>query len=319
MVNTGHPSRACKLCRARRIKCDETKPTCLKCAKAKRVCPGYRDAFEINLRDETQTTIRKAKTAALKKAAREGRSIDGADVAEALLGSADADAIDWSLVTNTSNTNLFFQSTLPHPADPPQRRKRAVSDTAALATGYSWMVEDSTSVPRSVTTPIEQQALCYFLANYVLAPPLGVGRGIMTFFLPLIEAPGYKESPMRPAFLAMSLAALAGRPNSRSVFSLAHMWYSKALTELTATMRDASKPKDNMVLAASILLGFYEGLAGDSELYEAFTHLNGAIAMVKERGEELLETPVGLGIFEFARVSAVRIPLPVWSSTTLTL
>ena len=227
MVNTGHPSRACKLCRARRIKCDETKPTCLKCAKAKRVCPGYRDTFEINLRDETQTTIRKAKTAALRKAVREGRSIDGADVAEAMLGSVDTTSIDWSLVENTADTNSFFHYSSSDPTGSTTGRKRAVSDTTTLYRAGPTTQEADTRVPRSVTIPIEQQAQCYFLANYVLAPPLGVGRGIMTFFLPLMEEPGYKNSPMRPAFLAMSMAALAGRPNSRPLFSLAHMWYTR--------------------------------------------------------------------------------------------
>lgn len=317
MVNTGHPSRACKLCRARRIKCDETKPTCLKCAKAKRVCPGYRDAFEINLRDETQTTIRKAKTAALKKAVREGRCIEGEEAAEAMLGSADAGAIDWSLVKDTADNNAYATTSRVSPTlSPPmaaQRRRRAVSDLSGWPSAYVPGIlglDAAESVPRSVDIPVDQQALHYFLANYVLAPPLGVGRGVMTFFLPLIESPGYKSSAMRAAFLATSLAALAGRPNSRSLRPLAEMWYSRAITELTAAMMDKVKSRDNKVLAAAILLGFYEGLTSTRTVGEVFTHLSGAIALVRSRGAELLETPVGLGMFEFVRVSAVS-PMPL--------
>ncbi|KAH6680013.1 hypothetical protein F5X68DRAFT_263689 [Plectosphaerella plurivora] len=323
MVNTGHPSRACKLCRARRIKCDETKPTCLKCAKAKRVCPGYRDSFEINLRDETQTTIRKAKTAALKKAVRDGRCIESEEVAEAMLGSADAGAIDWSLVNHTSGNNDYATRRVSPELAPlltttasAQRRRRAISDLSGIS-GHNQMAAsyipgilglDSgyESVPRGVDIPVEQQALHYFLANYVLAPPLGVGRGVMTFFLPLIESPGYKTSAMRAAFLATSLASLAGRPNSRSLRPLAEMWYSRAITELTAAMMDKVKSRDNKVLAAAILLGFYEGLTSVGALRDVFTHLSGAIALVRSRGAELLETPVGLGMFEFVRVSAIR-------------
>ncbi|KAH7347483.1 hypothetical protein B0T11DRAFT_359906 [Plectosphaerella cucumerina] len=317
MVNTGHPSRACKLCRARRIKCDETKPTCLKCAKAKRVCPGYRDSFEINLRDETQTTIRKAKTAALKKAVRDGRCIESEEVAEAMLGSADAGAIDWSLVNHTSENNAYATSSAARLSVSPtvstpamagiQRRRRAASDIpASYIPGILGLEPGWEPVPRGVAIPVDQQALHYFLANYVLAPPLGVGRGVMTFFLPLIESPGYKTSAMRAAFLATSLAALAGRPNSRSLRPLAEMWYSRALTELTAAMMDKVKSRDNKVLAAAILLGFYEGLTSVGALKDVFTHLSGAIALVRSRGAELLETPVGLGMFEFVRVSAIR-------------
>ncbi|KAH7389287.1 hypothetical protein DE146DRAFT_663725 [Phaeosphaeria sp. MPI-PUGE-AT-0046c] len=41
MVNPGHPSRGCATCKKRRIRCDERKPTCTHCARAKRPCLGY--------------------------------------------------------------------------------------------------------------------------------------------------------------------------------------------------------------------------------------------------------------------------------------
>jgi hypothetical protein len=41
MVNPGHPCRGCLTCRFRRIKCDETRPTCYRCAKSKHPCLGY--------------------------------------------------------------------------------------------------------------------------------------------------------------------------------------------------------------------------------------------------------------------------------------
>ena len=42
MVNTGHPSNGCGTCRIKRIRCDETEPTCTNCVRSKRVCLGYR-------------------------------------------------------------------------------------------------------------------------------------------------------------------------------------------------------------------------------------------------------------------------------------
>lgn len=59
MVNTGRPSGACGVCRERRIKCDETKPACLKCIRSGRSCSGY--SHGLRLRDQTQKTIIKAK------------------------------------------------------------------------------------------------------------------------------------------------------------------------------------------------------------------------------------------------------------------
>ncbi|KAL3489296.1 hypothetical protein BJX62DRAFT_157419 [Aspergillus germanicus] len=42
MVYPGGPSRGCYTCRARKVKCDETKPVCKRCIKGNRTCGGYR-------------------------------------------------------------------------------------------------------------------------------------------------------------------------------------------------------------------------------------------------------------------------------------
>ncbi|VUC23644.1 unnamed protein product [Clonostachys rosea] len=63
MVYCGKPSRGCQMCRTRRIKCDETKPTCNQCAKSRRQCPGYKDEFDLVFRNETQATERRARKA----------------------------------------------------------------------------------------------------------------------------------------------------------------------------------------------------------------------------------------------------------------
>ncbi|KOC08587.1 hypothetical protein AFLA70_43g003761 [Aspergillus flavus AF70] len=56
MVYPGHPSRGCYTCRSRKVKCDETKPICLRCTKAKRHCEGYRDSDANNMREKQGAT-----------------------------------------------------------------------------------------------------------------------------------------------------------------------------------------------------------------------------------------------------------------------
>ncbi|KAI3339339.1 hypothetical protein F4824DRAFT_508711 [Ustulina deusta] len=63
MVYCGKPSRGCQMCRTRRIKCDETKPTCNQCSKSRRQCPGYMDDFDLMFRNETKATERRAQRA----------------------------------------------------------------------------------------------------------------------------------------------------------------------------------------------------------------------------------------------------------------
>ncbi|CAG8152670.1 unnamed protein product [Penicillium salamii] len=61
MVHCGRPSAGCGVCRARKIKCDQARPTCSQCWVATRACPGYRDQQSLMFRNETAAVIQKAK------------------------------------------------------------------------------------------------------------------------------------------------------------------------------------------------------------------------------------------------------------------
>ncbi|KAL8869038.1 MAG: hypothetical protein Q9174_004572 [Haloplaca sp. 1 TL-2023] len=54
MVNPGKPSGACDLCRKRRIKCDESRPTCSYCQKKDVPCRYPKSEFDVSWRDQTQ-------------------------------------------------------------------------------------------------------------------------------------------------------------------------------------------------------------------------------------------------------------------------
>ncbi|OJJ46178.1 hypothetical protein ASPZODRAFT_2070938 [Penicilliopsis zonata CBS 506.65] len=57
MPNVGRPSLACETCRTRRVKCDYTRPGCLRCERLGRVCPGYRDLSDWVFKNHTQTSL----------------------------------------------------------------------------------------------------------------------------------------------------------------------------------------------------------------------------------------------------------------------
>ncbi|KAF2153572.1 hypothetical protein K461DRAFT_278379 [Myriangium duriaei CBS 260.36] len=59
MVNTGSPSKGCLTCRHRRVKCDETTPTCSRCTNSKRHCLGYGSSSQKNRRhtDQNDNTV----------------------------------------------------------------------------------------------------------------------------------------------------------------------------------------------------------------------------------------------------------------------
>lgn len=63
MVNLGR-SNGCQTCKRRRVKCDEGKPTCSRCADAGYQCPGYVTGKTIRVRfkDQTNTVSRRLHT-----------------------------------------------------------------------------------------------------------------------------------------------------------------------------------------------------------------------------------------------------------------
>lgn len=323
MVNTGHPSRACKLCRARRIKCDETKPHCLKCKKAKRQCPGYRDPFEINLRDETQSTIRKAKAAAAaqkraspnedketssdesptasdhspviprqrpwdspraSESSWETRSTWSSPTSQiatltspwASQSPIDAFAsavLDFNIPSTSQEPTFDFNAAWSLPetslSAPIKKIAKSISssfsfDGAMLFSAVFEEVRDSRDGSSSppllsgLQTPLDEQATCFFMSNFVLSLSSGQNPCLFNFILKILKWEGIKDTPFPMALTAVSLAALSGRPNSRHLLPKSRVYYSTALLQLKETIREKERAKHDTSLATAILLSFYE-------------------------------------------------------------
>ncbi|KAL4941310.1 hypothetical protein BDV06DRAFT_194816 [Aspergillus oleicola] len=59
MVHRGKLSAACGPCRSRRLKCDQKRPFCSQCIRAKRECSGYRDVTAGRFYDQTEEVKQK--------------------------------------------------------------------------------------------------------------------------------------------------------------------------------------------------------------------------------------------------------------------
>lgn len=263
MVNTGKPSGGCKLCRARRIKCDETKPACLKCIRLKRQCPGYRDPFDGKIRDETQATIRKFKKTRIviekEQVLREEgvRQEDDARVDE---------EADWISGPEKSPTRDGYEDEDENVrADVESwtsgyfyRRGRSTTPTSASSTGSfsNWIHEDYMT---TLSTPVEQQATCFLLADYVLiSDSPGGRRGYYKFAYKMLTRPDRPARCLLSAFKAVSFVALASRPGASHLNIEAESHYSKALREVNRAIQDPKQVKHDDTLAAVLLLAFYE-------------------------------------------------------------
>ncbi|KAE8353086.1 hypothetical protein BDV28DRAFT_148396 [Aspergillus coremiiformis] len=61
MVYRGKPSPACEPCRGRRLKCDQRRPSCSQCVRARRECSGYRDLTALSFHDQSEEVIGKVR------------------------------------------------------------------------------------------------------------------------------------------------------------------------------------------------------------------------------------------------------------------
>lgn len=247
MVNTGKPSGGCKMCRARRVKCDETKPACLKCLRAKRQCPGYRDPFEGKIRDETQATIRKYKRTRIVTekeqvlrdvGARKDIRIEDED--EGDNDHVKADVENW--------TTGYFD-----------RRGGSTTPTSATSSSSFESMHVHEDFLASLSTPIEQRATCHLLADYVLVSDSPGGRrGYYKFVYKILTRPSGPSKSLLSAFKAVSIVALSSRPGASHLVVEAESHYAKALREVNKAIQDPTQVKSDDTLASVLLLAFYE-------------------------------------------------------------
>lgn len=277
MVNTGKPSRGCYMCRARRIKCDEGKPHCMRCQKSKRVCPGYRDAFELKLRDESKSTKKKLNRRLNQQQSDPSNAVNHAESYHGPI---------------TPTTSMGSHS-----------RSSSLSSTTSQVSSAS---RNGTIVPYEhqhnviashMTTPIQQQAACYFLSNFVLIPEAGTMRGYLDFVLPLVKQKNPQTSLVY-AFSAVTLASLSTRPNSKGLQSTADLWYLKTLKEINAALKDPKVASSDATLASVMLMASFEQLTPTRMKVGGWgSHLDGAVAVIKSTPIERWSTGLGRDIF----------------------
>jgi hypothetical protein len=100
------------------------------------------------------------------------------------------------------------------------------------------------------------QASSYFVTHYINLKTHLPGVGLQ-FLQPLVNKVETNET-FRFAFEAVSMAAIASRPNSGAIVPLARVYYNKALRQIAQTVQDKEKSKEDQTLASIILMIIYE-------------------------------------------------------------
>ena len=108
------------------------------------------------------------------------------------------------------------------------------------------------------------------------------------------------------AFSAASLAALANRPNAKSLLLRAEEQYSRAIRHVNTALRDPIHQKTDETLAAVLLLGLFETIMSRKVSMTAWgSHIDGAVMIIKMRGRNQLKTKLGHALFTAVRTQMI--------------
>lgn len=247
--------------------CDETRPNCLQCAKSKRFCTGYRDELDLVFRNENKATeIRVQRSAATR-------------------------------TTESSGTTVKTS------------QKRPVSSSChdeAATTLSKWRAQDGSlsSPPMVLQENAEIHALCHFFTNYV--PTRSRSKStFLEYLLPVWRDAG-SDSALSAATSTVALMGLGYAPERNQLIHKARQNYSMAISKLNAAISNPVEARRDETLLAVLLFSLYQKMVGTPESLVTWTqHTDGAVALVKLRGKDILHNPISLKLFLAVRAQMI--------------
>ncbi|KAF2790708.1 hypothetical protein K505DRAFT_76582 [Melanomma pulvis-pyrius CBS 109.77] len=272
MPNVGKPSKGCKNCRDRKVKCDQKRPSCSQCLRVHKECYGYRDPLTLMFKNESDVVARKAK-------------------------------------------NRYQELSKQNPQKPRNRKDSRTSDPefsgspSSAASPFSVQVSEqqvvlkrrdppSASMIWELNPSIEDQAIGFFLASYVIKPTF-VPRGQFDFLPELLSRPDTEEILQKSA-TAAGLAALANATKSPHISKKAQREYVSALALTNKALGSAQNAMKDSTLISVIMLGMYENFTHQSKdsLKAWAKHVKGACTLISLRGRSMFGDSVGLRVFQ---------------------
>ncbi|KAI9738396.1 MAG: hypothetical protein M1834_008899 [Cirrosporium novae-zelandiae] len=274
MVYRGKPSRGCANCKKRHIKCDETSPECGKCVRSGWKCPGYKDSFDLMLKDSTADVQHRY------------RNKDKLEPKK--------EPVESTQIIECSGKKR------PYP-----------SDTTLSTVGDGW--PGSHPIRDILQIPPEQQALSFFFNTYILSPrDPRIRRGFADYLLSsYLKA--RNGSLLSLATTAVSLSAFGGLNGRNTDKMRGDLYFSKAISATRIAIQDPVESRSDETLMAVLLLVAYEHVKGiKCGKPVPPTHIQGAAALVKHRGGVQSATEISRHLAIAVQSELIR--HAVWSS-----
>ncbi|POS75111.1 hypothetical protein DHEL01_v206499 [Diaporthe helianthi] len=330
MVYCGKPSMGCRTCRARRIKCDESRPTCNQCAKSRRQCSGYRSDFDILHRDETQATAARAKKAAAKKAAKRAAEDGGFVITFDTVQNSDTNNLNANNKkagsSSSGNSNGYRKtpqaSSSPTPSPTSSTGPVPGPSFRTTTTTTTMSLEMSKFPATAPAVPLDQRASHFFAWNFIMVPgQRGRSSGHLDYLLPLLNSQTRPDSAFQLAYSAVALAAMGNRfkGDSTNLVELSYMQHSRALVAIAKALQDPGESRHDGTLATVLLLSLFEKITAAKEvgLLAWRTHIEGAMHLVRSRGREMVQSKESVLLFNAVRLQIIARTLSSGTSSVM--
>ncbi|QDS71715.1 hypothetical protein FKW77_008552 [Venturia effusa] len=161
-------------------------------------------------------------------------------------------------------------------------------------------------LPRSLDSADQRRnyAVGFFFKNLVQMPRSKDSlRGYVEVLGPMYLS-AKPDSLLHQATQALALASLSNGRKSPLLRVEARKIYGNALREVGLAIKDPQAARSDEVLMSIMLFSLYEAITSTDESRTVWTrHINGAVTLVKLRGEEQLKNPTSLHLFRAVRAS----------------
>ncbi|EXJ58816.1 hypothetical protein A1O7_06246 [Cladophialophora yegresii CBS 114405] len=292
MGNIARSSRGCARCRKRKIKCDEGRPGCQKCAQLRQPCPGYPFQLQLQFREP-----------------QDGPSAVP-DTKQQLLGPRYPPA------------RPIIAARKPGSEYPAKVKTEDDASGSALQN----IAPTQRPISPSLRYDIPHQSMCFFLNLFCFQAGRLYSFPVLDFLPDMLRA-AEDGSCVKKAAMAVSRMTLADRYSGKDVRLQTGKEYGQALRLTNATIRDTKASIQDETVLAVWLLGLYEMISvvlthgrtnADSPTLEEewqahLLHVRGAMNLLRLRGMSQFTTARGEKIFRIFK-AAIQMRLFILTS-----
>ena len=258
-------SRGCRICVERRIKCDQARPFCQKCVRAKRECPGF---STINIVDE-------------------GPNL------RAAYNVLESGSVSWAS-SSTSPEQDHLVGNLKRPTTPSLESKE---NAEVDLNYYAWNSKaPSWPAPAAILAPtLIQDQLFSNLVDSVSGPSLSAISSHGTWLAQVARKPE-RSNALTEAMRALSLSHAGRTTKDTAWIKKSRSLYGKALYNLNTALQDSGEGLTSDTLSATLLLSFYE-IFDCTSGFSWVQHAGGAGKLIRLRGPERHRTGFDREVF----------------------